>query len=452
MQLGRRWEVVSDFLRGLSIAGAVAFGWGALVSAPSPATFTPRSDEISPVHPTSDSRSPEPAPPAAPDRVATLAHGETLGDLLRDVGLANSEIDDVASTASRFVNPRQLQPGLKLAAFLEREVPSRLELALRGKGTLTLARVDESWVPSWRAYDRETRVRVVRGALDGSLDRSLANLGADPELAFAMAEVLQWDLDFTRDLQNGDQFEALYEEIFLEGEYFGLGRVLALSYTQPRRQLEVFRFGDGESFYDALGRPLEKMFLRAPLPYSRVTSRFSSRRFHPLLKIARPHHGVDYGAAAGTPVRVTAAGTVTMAGWDGGGGKTVLVRHANGYLTGYLHLSRFAAGIRAGASVRQGEVIGYVGATGLATAPHLDYRVQHHGRWIDPLSLPSQPAEPLSPMAREEFVVQRDAMRMAISAGGGFSPVAPRVRGPEGTVLAALASAPPLKTRSAKKR
>ena len=157
------------------------------------------------------------------------------------------------------------------------------------------------------------------------------------------------------------------------------------------------------------------MCLRAPLPYSRVTSKFSAHRFHPVLKVSRPHYGVDYGAPVGTPVRVTAAGTVLLAGWDGGGGKTVKVRHANGYVTGYLHLSRFADGIRSGARVRQGEVIGFVGATGLATGPHLDYRVQRDGTWIDPQSLKSVPAPPLDHTQLADFVQLRDLLRPVLA-------------------------------------
>ena len=452
MEFGRRWEAISDFLRGLALAGTVALASGALALAPSPAVFADPSGGALPERAPSAPRIADAAELEAPDRIATLTSGKTLGDLLQEVGVGRAEVSDVAVAASQFLNPRQLRPGLRLAAYLEQERPARLELALHGKGTLTLAHVAESWVPTWRAFERETRTRVVRGELHGSLDASLVKAGAEPDLAFAMAEVLQWDLDFTRDLQNGDRFEALYEELLVEGEYFGLGRVLALSYTQPRRQLEVYRFGEGDSFYDSEGRPLAKMFLRAPLPYSRVTSRFSSRRFHPVLKVARPHYGVDYGAPAGTPVRVTAAGTVTLAGWEGGGGKTVKVRHANGYLTGYLHLSRFASGIRPGAVVRQGDLIGYVGATGLATAPHLDYRVQLQGRWIDPLSLPSQPSEPLSAAAREEFFVERDAMRMAIASGLEYMAPPRRTRELEGTHLAARANAQVATSRSGKKK
>jgi murein DD-endopeptidase MepM/ murein hydrolase activator NlpD len=226
-----------------------------------------------------------------------------------------------------------------------------------------------------------------------------------------MADVLQWDLDFNRDLQPGDRFDVLFEEVYLDGRYFGIERVLALAYAQSNRKLEVYSYGKSGEFYDAEGRPSEKMFLRAPLPYSRVTSKFSARRFHPVLKIARPHYGVDYGAPVGTPVRVTAAGTVISAGWEGGGGKTVKVRHPNGYVTCYLHLSRFAAGIRAGARVRQGDLIAYVGATGLATGPHLDYRVQRDGTWIDPQSLKSVPGAPLDAVQGADFRRLRDVIR-----------------------------------------
>lgn len=162
---------------------------------------------------------------------------------------------------------------------------------------------------------------------------------------------------------------------------------------------------------------MRKMFLRSPLRYSRVTSRFSNRRFHPILKRYRPHHGVDYGAPAGTPARVTANGTVRFAGWDGGGGKTVKVRHPNGYLTAYLHLSRFGPGVRSGRRVSQGDIIGYVGSTGLATASHLDYRVQRNGRWIDPLSLRSIPADPVPTDKLPEFLAWRDRLRQSLFDG-----------------------------------
>ena len=373
------------------------------------------------------------APPAGkagasslePDRVQTLRSGDTLGKALRQLGFASDQAERAASAASRYVDPRQLRPGMRVAAFLDGAEPARFELAVAGRGELSVERGGEEWLPSWRPYRRELRTRAVHGVLAGSLESSVATAGADPGLAYAMAEVLQWDLDFNRDLQPGDRFDVVFEEVHLEGSYFGVERVLALAYSQSDRKLEVFRFGSDGGFYDAFGRPSEKMFLRAPLPYSRVTSKFSKNRFHPVLKVNRPHYGVDYGAPVGTPVRVTAAGTVLHAGWDGGGGKTVKVRHPNGFVTGYLHLSRFAAGIRAGSRVRQGELIGYVGATGLASGPHLDYRVQRDGSWIDPQSLKSVPSPPLDSVQLADFRAVREAMRPILDGSANSSPGAP---------------------------
>ncbi|MCZ6508507.1 MAG: M23 family metallopeptidase, partial [Acidobacteria bacterium] len=207
-----------------------------------------------------------------------------------------------------------------------------------------------------------------------------------------------------------------------------------LSYENRGQRLEAYRHdvGDRQGYYDAEGRPLRKLFLRSPMKYSRITSRFSRRRFHPVLKRYQPHYGVDYGAPAGTSVRVTANGVVNSAGWDGGGGRTVKVRHPNGYVTSYLHLSRFAESMRAGRRVRQGEVIGYVGSSGLATASHLDYRVQRNGSWINPLSIKSVPADPVARDDMLEFLAERDRLRRALwegerldrpadGAGGEFS-------------------------------
>jgi murein DD-endopeptidase MepM/ murein hydrolase activator NlpD len=179
------------------------------------------------------------------------------------------------------------------------------------------------------------------------------------------------------------------------------------------------------------------MFLRSPLAFTRITSRFTHRRFHPVLKSWRPHYGVDYGAPVGTPVRVTGDGVVLSVGWDGGGGKTVKVRHPGGYVTAYLHLSGYAKGLGRGDRVRQGEVVGYVGATGLATAAHLDYRVQHNGRWIDPLSLKTVPAPALSSGEIPVFTAWRDQLRLAMETG-----VVPRLARPSDAHEWQLAAAP----------
>lgn len=380
----------------------------------------------------------EPEPAERPDREGALRRGETLGAVLAELGLDGEQTHAAALAAARHLDLRQLRPGARYAAYLEDDGKlDRLDFEIEGKGELSLEREGGAWTSRWRDCEREVEVSSVRGTLDGGFESSIARAGAAGDLAYKIAEVLQWDLDFSRDLRHGDRFAALYEEVWLDGRRSGLGDVLAVRYEQGGKRLEAYRYGDG--YYDADGRPLEKMFLRSPMPYSRVTSRFSNRRFHPVLGVFRPHHGVDYGAPTGTPVRVTASGTVAFAGWDGGGGKTVKVRHANEYLTGYLHLSRFADGVRPGARVAQGEVIGYVGSTGLATGPHLDYRIQHRGRWIDPQSIASVPAEPISPLQLASFRSAREAMRASLETGAPYAAPAP---GPAADQVASAAAPP----------
>jgi len=399
---------------GLSLADPDGYG------ATAPASAEVPSQEAAPAG------VPTPSVQPSPDRSAALRPGETLGAVLQGLGLSADEAYRAALASARYVDLRQLRAGTPWSAYLDDQGRlERLELRLAGRGELGLDREGEGWEPAWRDFQKVTRIRIVQGRLADSLEAAIEQAGAQPELAYQLADVLQWDLDFSRDLRVGDTFRVLYEELEVEGSSPRPDRVLAVSYQHPGgRPIEAFYFRQGarSGYYDDDGRPLQKMFLRNPLPYSRITSRFSNRRFHPILGRYMPHHGVDYGAPTGTPVRVTASGTVAVAGWKGGGGRVVEVRHPNGYLTGYLHLSRIAAGVRAGAHVEQGEVIGYVGQSGLATAPHLDYRVQLNGRWIDPLSLKVLPAAPIPQSELADFVAVRDAMRASLESGDPYAP------------------------------
>jgi murein DD-endopeptidase MepM/ murein hydrolase activator NlpD len=381
----------------------------------------------------------------------TLGRGETLSDVVTRLDLPRAQAREAVEALAEHLDMRRLPAGESYVAYFDEASAgggsmAALEWTLGNRGRVVLDHGREGWRSRFVPFDRRVEIRSVSGRLETSLIESMEEAGASAILAYRMADVLQWDLDFTRDLRRGDRFEVLFEEVYLDGESRGVGGVLALVYTNAGRRLEAFRFGDENSYYDGEGRPLRKMFLRSPLRYSRITSRFSHRRFHPILKTHRPHYGVDYGAPVGTPVRVTAHGVVTFAGRDGGAGRMVKVRHPNGYITAYLHLSRFASGVRSGARVRQGEVIGYVGTSGLSTGPHLDYRVQRGGRWIDPLSLRSEPAEPLAEESREEFRAWRDALRASLDLGAPLempAPETPRTE-LEGTRLADTPPAPEL--------
>lgn len=344
--------------------------------------------------------------------------GETLGQVLSDLGLEPAEAQSMIAELSRHVNVRRLRPQDRYAALVDADGRLQgLRLTLTGKGRAVVRRQGEAWQSSWSEFTEVAQTRIIRGALEGSLESSIRRAGGEAVVAYVMADVLQWDLDFNRDLRLGDRFELLYERIYLDGEFHRVGDILALTYRNGERLLEAFQFGNDAGHYDGEGRPLRKLFLKSPLRYSRVTSGFSSRRFHPVLKSYRPHYGVDYGAPVGTPVRATGGGVVQFAGWDRGGGKTVKVRHPNGYLTAYLHLSRFASGVRSGTRVSQGDVIGYVGSTGVSTGPHLDYRMQKKGRWINPQAFKSEPAPPIPADRLPEFEAVRDRYRHALATG-----------------------------------
>jgi murein DD-endopeptidase MepM/ murein hydrolase activator NlpD len=355
--------------------------------------------------------------PAPVPEEHTLRRGETLGGILRGLGFEPAEAVGATRALAEHLDVTRMRAGDPWAAYYsfgDHRLAS-VEFPVPGEGRVVLARNGDGWRSDWHPFQRRVLERRVRGEVEDSLISAVVKAGASPILAYRMADVLAWDMDFSRDLRSGDTFEVVYEEIELDGRTADLGNIWALTFDNGGRRLEAYRFED--AYYDGEGRPLKKMFLRSPLRYSFVTSRFTNSRFHPVLKTYRPHWGVDYRAKVGTPVRVTAGGVVTFAGWGKGSGKMVKVRHPNGFVTAYLHLSRFASGIRPGRRVSQGEVVAYSGNTGLSTAPHLDYRVQKNGRWINPLSLDNVPAEPIPEARLADFMSWRDACRESLAGG-----------------------------------
>jgi len=257
--------------------------------------------------------------------------------------------------------------------------------------------------------EREVVSEVVRleGMVESSLFQAVSAAGGRPALAVGMAEIFRWDVDFLRDLRQGDSFVVVVDEQRIDGAFYRYGTIFAARFTNKNKIMDAVIYPDQEGrlgYYDLDGNPLRKMFLRSPLKFSRITSSFSNSRFHPVLKKRMPHYGVDYGAPVGTAVHATADGVVTLAGRNGGAGNMVSIRHPNGYQTNYLHLSKYGSGIRKGVRVAQGQVVGYVGSTGLSTGPHLDYRVKHNGRWINPLTISSPPVKPLQSDRLQRFL------------------------------------------------
>lgn len=261
---------------------------------------------------------------------------------------------------------------------------------------------------------------VLAGRIRDSFWNAVLGQGESPQLVMNIFELMQWDIDFTA-IQPGDAYRVLYEKRYAEGEFLGYGDIQALEFVHGGRSFYAFRFQDPRTgkvrYFDEQGRSVRKAFLKVPFKANyRISSGFSYSRLHPVTGKRQPHYGVDYAAPPGTPVLASAAGRVVFAGWSGGSGKMVKIRHPNGYYTYYLHLSKIL--VRAGQSVAQGQVIGRVGSTGLATGPHLDYRIQDpRGRFLNPkkyVALPSE--EGVAPALRPVFEAERDRLLERLEA------------------------------------
>ena len=259
--------------------------------------------------------------------------------------------------------------------------------------------------------EREVTVteRTITGEISTSLSDAMVGQGASPLLVNTLADIYSWEIDFFR-LQRGDKFKMVYEEKTVGDEFVGYGRVLGAYFEhfgEPHYAIP-FDQGEGTDFFDDEGKSLRKAFLRDPLEYTRISSRYSPKRYHPVLKQWRSHLGTDYAAPTGTPIRSVGDGIVEAAGYTSGNGNYVKIRHNGTYTTQYLHMSRFAKGIKSGTRVKQGQTIGYVGSTGLATGPHLCYRFWKNGVQVDALRVELPPSKPIHEEHEETYASVRD--------------------------------------------
>jgi murein DD-endopeptidase MepM/ murein hydrolase activator NlpD len=384
-----------------------------------------------------------PAAYAAPAEVSyqdTLRRGETISDLLVRSNLAQEEARTLIAKLGEHQDPRRIRAGAVVSyrkAYQSGDLRG-LAMKLDADRTLSIVRDGEDWrtaveeVPVW------ADTVVLAGEVRSSLYRALLDIqgsGVPAEERKAVADILAdrifaWQIDFSRDLRRGDEFRVLYERMVRPDGTARSSRVLTAHFEINGREREAYLFrtpSGTEDYFDREGESLRSAFLRAPLEFRRISSSFSRSRFHPVLQVNRPHHGIDYAASPGTPVRTVGDGTVVRAGWAGGYGNLIEIRHQRGYSTRYAHLQRLAAGVRAGSRVRQGDLIGYVGSTGLATGPHLHYEFHHNGRPIDPNSARHISGEPVARQHREQFraaMAAQDAaigQRTAVHYAGGNS-------------------------------
>lgn len=361
---------------------------------------------------------------------ARITSGATLGALLRTHDVVGEDIDGVLAALDGVFDARKFRTGQ--AYRLERVDDGRIRLfeyEIDGRSYLSVVadreaahRFEASVVP----YDTVSAVQRVDGAIDQrtpSLFDAMAAAGEAPDLPIALADVFAGEVDFNSELQDGDRFRVIVEKVERrDGRFVGYEPIAAAELINGDRRLRAIRFtpeGGKPGYFDEEGRSLKRFFLRSPLKFDpRVTSGFSRSRRHPILNIRRAHLGVDYRAGTGAPVVAVAHGTVIMAAWTRGGGRTVKIRHAGGYETAYLHLSAFGPGIRAGVRVSQGQLIGRVGSTGLATGPHLHYALKKNGRHVNPIAEHRRmpPGDPVPADQLEAFRAVRDELLADLEA------------------------------------
>ncbi len=382
--------------------------------------------------PPASTEAPAPAPAAAPEAAPpveiTLKRGETLETALRRGGLERAEAAAIVAGLRGQVNLRRLAPGERLSVK-----PAAPDGAPEITWTRSPAEryeirsTDGRWTVAAVRPDVETRVAAIAGEVRDSLFASVERLGETAGLTARLVSLFEWDFDFAADSLPGDRFRFLVEKRYVGDELLGYGDILVAQYASAGRPVltsVAFEEAGGRAdYFDASGRSVKKMFLRAPLDFTRVTSGFSHARHHPILGGLRPHLAVDYGAPVGTPVRAVADGVVTMAGWDGGYGLSISLRHARGYETMYNHLSRLD--VKRGERVRQRQIIGRVGTTGLSTGPHLDYRVRKAGVFVNPLGEKFIPGAPVPAHRRGAFTVHVKALLERLDAQAPFPPRVP---------------------------
>jgi murein DD-endopeptidase MepM/ murein hydrolase activator NlpD len=361
---------------------------------------------------------------------AKVPRHATLDSLLRDHQFAPELIQAAVESAAGVFNPRHLRA----------DRPYRLVRSLDGwlrefiyeidtDRFLRIVNLDRTRPELLNAqvlpFEKETEVVTVHGQIDAahpSLIAAVDGAGENIELAMELAEVFGGQIDFDNELQPGDGFDVLFEKSSRDGQFAGYGSILAATFVADGDAYQAFRWVDpgtgNAAYYDADGRSLRRFFLMSPLRFEpRITSPFSRSRLHPVHHTRRPHLGVDYEARYGAAVVAVASGTVVSAGWAGAGGKQIHLRHTGGFETFYLHLSSFSRGIRPGAHVNQGELIGRVGATGTATGPHLDFRLRKNGAFVDPVKERRRqpPGPPIPPSQMASFRDQRDDLARRIS-------------------------------------
>jgi murein DD-endopeptidase MepM/ murein hydrolase activator NlpD len=342
-----------------------------------------------------------------------------LSQILLEHGVTMPEIDAALKNSSAVFDVRKLRAGNNYFLLCDNDSVGKARYLIYEHDpaiSYIFSFRDSLNITPFRQKILES-VRYSSGTIETSLWDAMMADSLHPMLAVKLSEIYAWTIDFFG-LQKGDSFRVIYEELFINDKSQGIGRIFGARFTWAGKTTLAIPFiqNGTESYYDSEGKSLRKAFLKAPLQFSRISSRFSSSRLHPILRIRRPHYGVDYAAPVGTPVHAIGDGRVTSATTESGSGRIVRIVHNSVYSTAYMHLSRFGPGIAAGAFVKQGDIIGYVGSSGLSTGPHLDFRFYKNGSPVDPLTIEAPPVEPVLEENRARFEKNRRVVEALLTS------------------------------------
>jgi len=308
--------------------------------------------------------------------------------------------------SAQYLSSHQLKKGQPYKFILQEDNLTGFEYEINKQDKLVIQREKIGFSIMQMPIEYDRNLEVVSATITTSLVEAVRKSGEQHELAWKLSDIFAWDIDFSKDIQPGDRFDLLIEKRYLDGQFMGYGKIQAAIFTNNGKRIKAFRYMDSKGvagYYDENGTSLQKAFLKAPLEFSRISSNFTPKRMHPILKEYHSHPGVDYAAPMGTPIKTVGDGFITEFGYSKTMGNNVTIRHFNGYITQYYHMSQFAKGIQKNSKVLQGEVIGHVGMTGYATGPHLCFRMIKDGKPVNPLTHKSPSAAPITPENLEQF-------------------------------------------------
>lgn len=344
---------------------------------------------------------------------AIIKNNQNLSDLLSGRGVSMQLIDRIARTSTPVFDVRKIKTNNRCYFFSSKDSLKKLAYFIYEIDPIEY--IVYQLADSLKIYRGQKsvtqKIRTASGTIYSSLWNTMGDNHLNPILALNLEDIYQWSIDFFG-IQRGDQFRVIYEESFVDSISIGVTDVYACQFKHAGEEFYAFQFeqNDTINYYNEKGENLRKAFKKSPLKFSRISSHFSHSRLHPVLKFRRPHHGVDYAAPRGTPVESIGDGIVTRKGYQaGGGGNFLYIKHNSVYTTCYMHLNGFFKGIAPGVRVKQGQVIGYVGSTGLATGPHLDFRVFKNGTPVDPLKVKSDPGKPVNKENLTQFIQRKDS-------------------------------------------